>query len=147
MQWMDTTASKCRYGNVASELFRDSTVIWECSEADYQGYANVLARLEDGTYLLYGWTYGSCGGCDSWEAADMSREDIESEMRRGSRVMTHKALRSWAAMCRKEWKGEEPYYKTGILHAIEQELEFVDPQPKPVFNNSLQLQLQKLALA
>ena len=39
MKWSDTTASKCRYGEIAGEIWGGWDVIWECSSDDYQGHA------------------------------------------------------------------------------------------------------------
>ena len=60
MRYDETEACKCRWGDCAEPIFRDLDIIWECSEADYQGSANVLAYNElDDTFVYYGWSYGS----------------------------------------------------------------------------------------
>jgi hypothetical protein len=59
MRWDQTDASKCRYGEVAERIFKDADIIWEHSMSDYQGYANVLAAMPDGTFVHYEWSYGS----------------------------------------------------------------------------------------
>jgi hypothetical protein len=59
MKWSETIASKCRYGSEAGEIFRDSEIIFESAECDYQGFANVLAKMPDGTFVHYEWSYGS----------------------------------------------------------------------------------------
>jgi hypothetical protein len=81
MNWEDTEASKCRYGNIAGNIFRDADIIWENSEADWQGSANLLAATTYGTFIHYSWTYGSCSGCDEWEARELSEQEVEKEMR------------------------------------------------------------------
>ena len=86
MKWNETEASKCRYGEVAGNIWGDSDVIWEDSEANYQGHATILAVTPDGKWWFYEWFYGSCSGCDTWEAADMSNEAIEKEMRDQSAI-------------------------------------------------------------
>jgi len=95
-KWADTIASGCRYGDVAERIFKDAEIIWEHSEADYQGYANVLARLKNGHFIHLSWTYGSCSGCDEWEARGLSDDDVEQEMRRSMGVFkTQKHLRKY----------------------------------------------------
>jgi hypothetical protein len=65
---------------MAEEIWGEADVIWEDSEADYQGHATILARTPDGRWWFYEWFYGSCSGCDTWEAADLSFEAIKAEM-------------------------------------------------------------------
>jgi hypothetical protein len=90
MRWEATVASSCRYGDVAGRIFRDAEIIWENSESDYQGFANVLAHMPDGTFAHYEWTYGSCSGCDEWEARDLTDEQVEAEMRSALAVLPDK---------------------------------------------------------
>lgn len=91
MRWDETTASQCRYGEVAERIFRDAEIVWEHSEADYQGSANILARMPDGAFVHYEWTYGSCSGCDEWEARDLDDDAIEAEMRGAMAVLADEA--------------------------------------------------------
>ena len=81
MKWEETIASECRYGDVAERLFGKSEVIWENSENDYQGHANVFVALPSGRFAHYEWTYGSCSGCDEWEDRCLSNDQIEEIMR------------------------------------------------------------------
>jgi len=90
MRWEKTVASECRYGEVAASIFGDAEIIWENSEADYQGFANVLAHMPDGTFVHYEWTYGSCSGCDEWEARGLNDEEVEAEMRGAMAVLPNK---------------------------------------------------------
>lgn len=88
MRWQETVASRCRYGDVAERIFGESEIIWEDSEDDYQGRANILAYMPDKTFIHYMWTYGSCSGCDKWEAAfDSNKDKVEQEMRKGLGVL------------------------------------------------------------
>ena len=80
MKWADTIASQCRYGDEAAVLFGDTEVIWENSLDDYQGHAKVLAMAPDGFFLFYEWSYGSCSGCDDWEARGLDHDQIVAEM-------------------------------------------------------------------
>jgi len=87
MKWEETEADKCRYGEIASRIFGEAEIIWERSEAGYQGSANVLAAMPDGTFVHYEWTYGSCSGCDEWEARGLSDDEVEQEMRSAMAVL------------------------------------------------------------
>lgn len=82
--WNETIASRCRYGDVAGQIFGDAEIIWEESEDDYQGSANILAHMPDGRFAHYSWTYGSCSGCDEWEASGLTNEQVKEEMLRGT---------------------------------------------------------------
>ena len=92
MKWDETTASKCRYGRIAGRIFGDAEIIWESSEADCQGHANILAAMPDGTFVHYEWTYGSCSGCDEWESKDMTDELVEAEMRETMAVLKSREI-------------------------------------------------------
>ncbi len=82
MNWNETVAHNCRYGNVATRIFGELEIIWEHSEDDYQGFANVLAfNKQDNTFIHYDWTYGSCSGCDEWKDRELTEDQIEQEMR------------------------------------------------------------------
>ena len=76
MNWDDTVASKCRYGDIVGDAFGDPKIIWESSYDDYQGYANIFGITNDGRYFHYDWSYGSCAGCDEWEAQNYSYQEI-----------------------------------------------------------------------
>lgn len=82
MKWADTVASNCRYANIAEEIFGEAEIIAERSDDGYQGYVNVLAKLPDGRYCHYEYSYGSCSGCDTWEATEATGEQILAEMKR-----------------------------------------------------------------
>lgn len=68
MKYRDTVACSCRYGDVAYDIFCDADIIWENSYNDWQGSAEVLAHMSNGSFAHYEWDYGSCSGCDTWEA-------------------------------------------------------------------------------
>lgn len=80
MKWNETVASECRYGEVAEQIWGEAEIIWENSEADYQGHAAILALTADGRWWFYEWWYGSCSGCDSWEDAGLTDDQIQAEM-------------------------------------------------------------------
>jgi hypothetical protein len=75
MKWKDTISSKCRYGEIAGKIWGSWDILWEDAEDDYQGHAAFVAK-NGNIYCFYEWWYGSCSGCDGWEAAEMSETDI-----------------------------------------------------------------------
>jgi len=81
VKWEDTIAARCRYGYVAGTIWGKWTILWEDSEDDYSGHARFLA-YHNGTYVYYSWSYGSCSGCDDWEARDLRDGEIANEMDR-----------------------------------------------------------------
>ncbi|HSE02929.1 MAG TPA: hypothetical protein VLK35_02150 [Methylomirabilota bacterium] len=98
MNWHDTTSSQCRYGDIAGNIWGDWNILWEDAEADYQGHASFLAE-KGGKYSFYEWWYGSCSGCDGWEADGASDEAIEAEMRSTAIWLDSKEeLKRWAEM-------------------------------------------------
>ena len=86
MKWDETIASRCRYGHIAERIWGDANVVWEDSELGYAGHATILAHTPDGQWWFYEWFYGSCSGCDTWENAELSDDEIETEMRDQSAV-------------------------------------------------------------
>lgn len=80
MKWDKTIASQCRYGDIAEKVFGKWDIIWEDSEADYQGHATILGK-KGRKYVFYEWWYGSCSGCDGWEADGKDDKAIEKEMK------------------------------------------------------------------
>jgi len=81
MKFKQTTANKCRYGENAEKVFGKYEILWENSSADYQGDAAIL--FSDGrTSGFYEWSYGSCAGCDHWEAVSASDDEIEADMKK-----------------------------------------------------------------
>jgi hypothetical protein len=79
MEWNNTIAATCRYGDIAGKIWGDWEILWEDSESYYQGHASFVAK-KGNKYCFYEWWYGSCSGCDSWESAGLSDEAIEKEM-------------------------------------------------------------------
>lgn len=96
MRFSETVASQCRYGSNAQGIWGGWDILWEDSEADYQGHAAILATFK-GKYCFYEWTYGSCSGCDTWEDQGLTGDQIEmrdTAMWIGDRDQ----LRIWGAM-------------------------------------------------
>lgn len=98
MKWIETEASDCRYGDVAGTIWCNWDILWEDSDVGYQGHASFLAE-KDGEYCFYEWWYGSCSGCDSWEAAEFTTKAIRDEMVDTALWLEDKdALLRWLAM-------------------------------------------------
>jgi hypothetical protein len=117
MKFEDTIAYTCRYGEIANEVWGDWDILWEDSEADYQGHAKIFAT-KDGKYSYYEWWYGSCSGCDTWEAADLGDEAIEAEMKDTALWFKDRAqLKIWINSLLKS-KGETSANARAILRAI-----------------------------
>ena len=95
-------------------MFAVSRRRWEDSENYVQGYVKIIAELktfESGndfgydpdndnnynndnnkTYIHYEYSYGSCCGCDEWEARKLNSFEIEREMYNGMVFMDKEAL-------------------------------------------------------
>lgn len=116
MRWEKTIASGCRYGGIAERLFGNSEVLWEDSQDDYQGHAKVLCKNGENEYAFYEWNYGSCSGCDTWEANNTSPDEIEKEMRHCTAWMDRFSLEAYAGGLRKTNGNEH------LAEAIEKEL-------------------------
>jgi hypothetical protein len=107
MKWDKTVASSCRYGEVAGRIWGDWDVLWEDSEADWQGHASFLAT-KDGKYAVYEWWYGSCGGCDGWEADGADDDRVEKEMRRDAQwFKSKKAFLAYVDKVKKAMEGAD----------------------------------------
>lgn len=98
MKWNESVASSCRYGEIAGAIWGRWEVLWEDSEADYQGHATILVN-KGRKYAFYEWWYGSCSGCDGWEADGKDDAAIEKEMRDSALWFnSKKELRNWLTM-------------------------------------------------
>lgn len=68
MRWEKTSLTGCRWSGTVYEALdlKSWDIIWHEGEGDYQGSASFIAK-KGAQYLYYGWSWGSCSGCDSWE--------------------------------------------------------------------------------
>lgn len=74
----------CRYGEILQSLLEDldaSIILREVSHCDYQGDVDVDILLSDGRVFSYYYSYGSCSGCDTWEAEGLTDEQVKEEMK------------------------------------------------------------------
>lgn len=55
-------------------------------ESCWQGYVDIDVELADGRVFSYKYEYGSCIGCDLWEAMNLSKEEIKEEMLKGAAI-------------------------------------------------------------
>jgi hypothetical protein len=73
------TNINARWESDVFALLPDGEVVWAEGTEDYQGFERIIAKLDDGRYLFYSWSYGSCSGCDSWEGKPAEMEqDVKS---------------------------------------------------------------------
>jgi hypothetical protein len=80
MRWEDTEI-RCRYSECAEEVFGEADIIWYNCVSDYQGHCELIARMPDGRFAHYSWSYGSCSGCDTWEAQGLTDDQIVEAIR------------------------------------------------------------------
>lgn len=86
MKLKESTAWNCRWFNAVADnqvpaLFEmgELEVLFDDSESDYQGSVHVAFLNRDQQVCYIEYSYGSCGGCDSWEDAggdEAAREEI-----------------------------------------------------------------------
>lgn len=74
-----------RWHETVAEALPNGEVVFSTGTDDYQGSVAIVARLDDGRWLHYGWSYGSCPGCDAWE--DEPTEKVAEEIRKGAAIM------------------------------------------------------------
>ena len=110
-----TVASTCRYGEVAERLWGEWEILWEDSDADYQGHASILAK-KGNKYAFYEWWYGSCSGCDGWEADGKDGDAIEKEMRDTALWFdSKKQLKTWLDMLNGDPRSNASMERGGAL--------------------------------
>lgn len=70
-------------------------------ESDYQGFVDIDVLLKDGRIFSYKYDYGSCSGCDDWEARELDDNEIENEMKEAATFFDNiKLYESWRAECK-----------------------------------------------
>ena len=122
-----------RYGDLLP--WRD----WECialeGEADYQGGVEFIARdpTNHSRFIKYGYSYGSCSGCDGWESEFGYEEGADlkiiEEMERDAVFYDDASLNTLRLMLRrttdeqeKDWRG-----KPTLLAQLESYMKLVNP--------------------
>ena len=74
----------CRYGDCLADVLNELgavKVLREQYVKDYQGEVDVDVLLKDGRIFSYYYSYGSCSGCDTWEAKGYDDDEIKREMK------------------------------------------------------------------
>lgn len=74
-----------RWHKTVAKTLPDGEVVFSTGLCDYQGYVAIVARLDDGRWLHYSWSYGSCDGCDAWEG--VPEEDVKEDILKGAAIM------------------------------------------------------------
>lgn len=69
----ETVSVNCRWYHIASQIMEGHTIIWEDSNADYQGTVSILG-VKNNKFKWLEYSYGSCNYCDSYE--DLSEGDV-----------------------------------------------------------------------
>lgn len=121
----NSIAAECRYGEIANEIWQGWELLWENSVSDWQGEASFIVKNnETGQYCFYGWVYGSCSGCDGWEADDLTDNEIKKEMKSEAMWFKNKTeLKKWMKMLEDVSKDNSYPDNTGKINAIKRELE------------------------
>jgi len=55
--------------DVMNILFQGAKVVLAFIQDEYQGYIGYIYKMPYGKYVIINDSFGSCGGCDSWEEA------------------------------------------------------------------------------
>ena len=96
---IDKELSNCRYASNLESLLNDLNAVKILRKdyiEDYQGYVDLDVLLEDGRIFSYGYKYGSCSGCDEWEALGLSDEEIKKVMlKEGTFFSTYESYTKW----------------------------------------------------
>lgn len=75
-----------RWHETVAAALPDGEVLFSSGNEDYSGQVAIVAKLDDGDWLFYAWSYGSCSGCDPWE--DEPIENVKEDIRLGAKVMS-----------------------------------------------------------
>lgn len=99
-------------------------------ESDYQGYVDIDVLLKNGKVFIYDYYYGSCSGCDEWEARNLSNEEIEQEMLRAAVLYD---IKDYIVFLKQRKKyGLDNSLKDQILHQIYLHFPEFNPLPNVV---------------
>ena len=84
---------EARWSEMVREALPDGEVVFSTGRNDYQGSVAIVAKLDDGRWLHYDWSYGSCSGCDHWENVmgwdddAERRQEVINEIQNGAAIM------------------------------------------------------------
>ena len=79
-----------RWYHTVKEALPDGEILASVGTNDYQGSVAIVARLDDGRWLHYAWSYGSCSFCDPWEEEDEAV--VKDEILKGAAVLDCEAF-------------------------------------------------------
>lgn len=79
-----------RWSGLVREALPDGEIVASVGTDDYQGSVAIVAKLDDGRWLHYSWSYGSCSHCDSWEEQD--KDIVKQEIRKGAAILDRDAF-------------------------------------------------------
>lgn len=108
MKWNDVGS---RWASKVGEVlgFTPDTELLGLSEVvDYQGSCHFVARVKPNKIVVYGWSYGSCSGCDSWEGQEHL---IKDEVLSGAKTMTVLQFRKYAKGVIEEYLKDKGVYE------------------------------------
>lgn len=99
----------CRYSEFLIKALSDETtteILYLDYTDDYQGHVNIIAKTFDGRIIKYSYNYGSCSGCDTWEAEDLSDQQIIDEMKREmTKFSSEEVYLNWVKQRKEDGKG------------------------------------------
>jgi hypothetical protein len=116
--WKDVGSRWAGEVGAALGFTAETPLLGLSEEVDYQGSCYFVARLAPDEIVMYGWSYGSCSGCDSWEDHE---SEIAPEVQGAAQRMTLAEFRAYAAPVLDEkppeWDGY-PSNRKAVAEAI-----------------------------
>lgn len=89
-----------RWSDIAILGLEDAEVVFWHGISDYQGSCEYIVRVGSSwrgyQYIAFGWSYGSCGGCDGYE--DMGTDELIKEFVNGRVSYSKDTLRNYGNM-------------------------------------------------
>jgi len=82
--------------------------------SDYQGSVDISALLSDGRVFSYEYSYGSCSGCDGWEANESSSDVIVAEMIKEATYFDSESSWKMWMNSRTNWRTDESIMLTNV---------------------------------
>jgi len=93
-KWSDVGARWAEEVGSALGFTKETPLLGLSEEVDYQGSCYFVAQPAPDEAVIYGWSYGSCSGCDSWEDRE---SEIAPEVQASAQRMTLAQFREHAA--------------------------------------------------
>lgn len=76
-------------------------------ESDWSGYVDIDVLLDDNRVFSYKYNYGSCSGCDEWEANELDKNDIKEIMLQESTIFDNiDSYNKWRLMVEDKSRGK-----------------------------------------